>query len=264
MLFEILIYGVIGLLAGLLAGLLGIGGGVIVVPGLATAFAQFNIPPEAVMHMAASTALTSILFTAISAVYHQHQQHTIEWNLFRQLAPGIILGTVFGAITANHLSSRTLQILFGIFMLFVALRILFSKKQHAYEKAELKSFTRLMIGIAIGSASGLLGIGGGAVSIPVFLRLGLTPHRAAATSSACVLLLATVGTITFMLTGHHTQGLPAGSIGYVYWPAVLCIAFSSMVAVSFGTKLARKLSGTTLKKIFAIFLLVVAIEMLVR
>ena len=257
-------YSLLGALAGFLAGLLGVGGGVIIVPGLANAFPAFGMPKEAIMHMAASTSLASVFFTAISAVIIQHRNRAINWSLFQQIAPGIIIGTVMGAIIANHLSTYLLAKCFGGFMFFVAFRILFTKPPAVIHQAELKNITKIGIGCVIGFVSGLIGIGGGAVSIPIFLRLGLTPHQAGATSSACVLLLAFVGVISFTITGWHSTGLPPGSTGYIYWPAVIIIAISSMIAVPFGTKLGKKISGKLLKRLFAIFLLLVACDMLVQ
>lgn len=261
----IALYLLIGTFAGFLAGLLGIGGGVIIVPALANIFAYIHIPPETIMHMAASTSLTTVIFSSAIAVISQHRNHTINWPLFRQLAIGITLGTVSGAISANLLPGQTLKMLFAIFMLFISIKLLLNPKTTTNKKLELGKISQTVIGMLIGFLSGLLGIGGGVISIPIFLRLGMTPHTAAGTSSACVLLLAIVGAISFMLTGApHDEYLPAGSTGYIYWPAVICIAAASMVFVPLGTKLARKLPGHILKKVFAGFLLLVAVEMLVK
>lgn len=258
------LYVLIGISAGFLAGLLGIGGGVIIIPGLASIFSYAGIPAEAIMHMAASTSLTTVIFSSAVAVISQHRSQQVDWNLFRQLALGIVLGTVSGAITANALSSHILKIIFALFMLFIALKILLAKNVVTTEKLQLGKTGQIMVGAIIGFVSGVLGIGGGVISIPIFLRLGLTPHTAAGTSSACVLLLAIVGAISFMLMGaQHATHLPAGSTGYIYWPAVICIAAASMIFVPLGTKFARKLPGATLKKVFAVFLLLVAVEMLV-
>lgn len=259
------LYALIGILAGFLAGLLGIGGGVIIIPGLASIFAYQDIPANVIMHMAASTSLTTVIFSSAVAVISQHRSQQVDWNLFGQLAFGIVIGTASGAITANALSSHVLKIIFALFIFFIAIKMLLAKKAVTTEKFQLGKIGQIITGIIIGFASGVLGIGGGVISIPIFLRLGLTPHTAAGTSSACVLLLAIVGAISFILIGaHQTAYLPAGSTGYIYWPAVICIAAASMIFVPVGTKFARKLPGTTLKKVFAIFLLLVAIEMLLR
>jgi len=261
---EYFLYSIIGTLAGFLAGLLGIGGGVIVVPGLAETFSHFNVPHDVVMHMAASTSLTTIMFTAIVAVLVQHRNQAIDWQLFRQLVPGIVIGTIGGAVIAAQLSNYTLKVLFGLFMLYVSIQMLLGKKRIEAEKKTLGKIAQLGLGFLIGGGSGLLGIGGGAISVPIFIRLGMTPHSAAGTSSACVLLLSIVAAICFIFTGMDAKGLPPGSTGFIYWPAVICVAAASMLFVPLGTKLARKLSGTTLKRIFAVFLMLVAVDMLIR
>lgn len=261
---EYLIYSLLGIGAGFLAGMLGIGGGVIVIPGLATAFSYFNMMPNnAIMHVAESTSLTAIMFTALIAVIVQHRGKKIDWQLFRQLAPGIIVGTILGAVIAALLSSNVLKIVFGLFMLYVAIQMLLTKQKIETERKTLSKFAQIGSGFLIGSASGLLGIGGGAISVPLFLRLGISAHDAAGTSSACVLLLAVVGAISFIFTGMDATGLPANSTGFIYWPAVICVAIASMIFVPLGTKLARQLSSTTLKRIFAVFLMLVAAHMLI-
>jgi uncharacterized membrane protein YfcA len=259
-----LFYILIGLLAGFLAGLLGIGGGTILVPGLLAIFSHAHIPGQLQMHMAISTALTSIIFTSLIAVYHQQRSFSINWLLFRQLVPGMIVGIVMGASLTLLLSTQTLKLLFSLFLFLVAFKLLFHKSQVIKkEVVVLTNLKKWLIGFFIGITSGMLGLSGGAIAVPVFLRLGLSTHHAIATSSACVLLLAIMGAIVFTLTGLHANNLPSGSVGFVYWPAVLGISIGSVLVVPLGTRLAKRTSGNILRRFFALFLFVLGISLLI-
>ncbi len=258
-----LFYILIGLSAGFLSGLLGIGGGTILVPGLLTAFSHQGLPVQLQMHLATSTALASIIFSSFIAVIQQQRSFSINWSLFRQLAPGMIIGIVMGALIALLLSTQILKVLFSFFLFSVAFKILFDKNRpERKETIILTPFKKASLGFCIGIISGLLGIGGGAIAVPIFLRLGLSTHHSIATSSACVLLLAIIGAFTFTLTGLHVQNLPAGSGGFVYWPAVIGVSMGSMAVVPLGTRLGKRLPGHHLRKLFALFLLVVGITLL--
>lgn len=259
-----LLYITIGLLAGFLAGLLGIGGGTILVPGLLAIFSHAHIPEQLQMHMATSTALTSIIFTSLIAVYHQQRSFSINWFLFRQLVPGLIIGIVSGALIALLLSTHALKLLFSLFLFSVAFKLYFHRsKIIKKEIIVLNTLKKWTIGFFIGIISGLLGIGGGAIAVPVFLRLGLSTHHAIATSSACVLLLAIIGAITFTFTGLHANNLPLGSVGFVYWPAVLGISIGSIAVVPLGTGLGKRISGYALRRFFSLFLVILGISLLI-
>lgn len=253
----------IGVFAGFLSGLLGIGGGTVLVPGLLFAFSHAGLPIQLQMHLATSTALASIIFSSFVAVIHQQRSFSINWPLFRQLAPGMIIGIVVGALIALFLSTQVLKLLFSLFLFLVAFKILFNRSQPGKQIIKLTLLEKCSLGFFIGIISGLLGIGGGAIAVPVFLRLGLSTHHAIATSSACVLLLAIIGALTFTLTGLHVQNLPAGSGGFVYWPAVIGVSIGSMLVVPLGTHLGKRLPGHFLRKIFAFFLLMVGITFLI-
>ncbi|MES2142064.1 MAG: sulfite exporter TauE/SafE family protein [Pseudomonadota bacterium] len=259
-----LFYILIGLFAGFLSGLLGIGGGTVLVPGLLFAFSHAGLPVQLQMHLATSTALASIIFSSLVAVIQQQRSYAINWPLFRQLAPGMVIGIVVGALIALFLSTQVLKLLFSLFLFSVAFKILFNRSQpERKETIRLTLLKKCSLGGFIGIISGLLGIGGGAIAVPIFLRLGLSTHHAIATSSACVLLLAIIGALTFTFTGLHAQNLPLGSGGFVYWPAVIGVSIGSMVVVPLGTRLGKRLPGRHLRKIFALFLLVVGITLLI-
>lgn len=260
----LILYITIGLLAGFLAGLLGIGGGTILVPGLLAIFSHAGIPESLQMHMATSTALTSIIFTSLIAVYHQQRSFSINWPLFKQLVPGMTVGIIAGALFALLLSTKSLKLLFSLFLFSVAFKLYFHRSPRIKKEITvLNTFKKWSIGFFIGIVSGMLGLSGGVISVPVFLRLGLSTHSAIATSSACVLLLAILGTITFTLTGLHASNLPLGSLGFVYWPAVVGISIGSVLFVPVGTKLGKRVAGNVLRRFFALFLFVLGITLLI-
>lgn len=261
--FEFSLYLAAGTITGLLAGLLGIGGGVIIVPSLAYIFTYIGIPEKGIMHMAESTALAAIILTTLTAVMVQQRKKAIRWDIFRSLSIGIILGTIAGAAIASSLPNHTLKILFGVFISLVAMHMLLTKKSEFADEEKNPTFTHKVIaGFLVGGISGMLGIGGGVFIVPILLRFGLSAHNAAATSSACALLLSIVGTLSYMVAGWNVTELPFGTTGYVYWPAVLAIGFTSVIFVPFGTKIAHLLSGKALLRLFAVFLLFVGLTML--
>lgn len=263
MLLGLLLYILLGSMSGILAGLLGIGGGVIIVPGLAYIFSKLQIDHTAVMHMAAGTSLGAIIFALLVAVLTHRKRNTIEWKMVWQLLPGAVIGAILGVWLAADLPTHTLKIIFSIFLIFTAIHLFFQKTSATIEIIYPKRWIQILAGLFIGAASGLLGVGGGVLAIPVLLRFGLQPHNASATSAALALFLSTVGTISFIVAGWHQPGLPVGSSGFVYWPAVFAIAITSSVFVPLGLKLATRLSGDALKRVFAIFLLIIAVDMMI-
>lgn len=263
---SFLLYILVGAIAGLMAGLLGLGGGVVIVPGLVSVFSYADMPRQAIMHMATSTSLAVMIITTLTAVISQQRRRTILWSVFRQLVPGTILGTICGVTLATVLSTHTLKLIFGVFLLLMAIRLLLAHEIPA-NTSETPPFKPIIMGFAgfiVGLMSGLLGIGGGVVAIPLLLRLGVPMHNAAATSSACALLLSVVGTLVFMLEGWHVANLPSGSFGYVYLPAVLSIAAASVCVVPVAVRLAHYLSARVLKSVFALMLIPIGLDMLLR
>ena len=156
-------------------------------------------------------------------------------------------------------------LLFSLFLFSVAFKLYFHRSPSIKKEIILlNTIKKWSIGFFIGIISGLLGLGGGAISVPVFLRLGMSTHHAIATSSACVLLLAILGAITFTLTGLHANNLPSGSVGFVYWPAVLGISIGSVLFVPIGTGLGKRIAGNILRRFFALFLFILGITLLIH
>lgn len=256
-----LAYCVLGVGAGVMSGLLGIGGGLVVVPGLAFLFKYSVIPHDLIMKMAVGTSLATMILTSMSALREHLRNDIVFWPIFRRLLPGIIVGTILGAIIAHFLNTRILEILFGIFVLFIALRLLFAHQftgRHELPRQSVMHF----VGLIVGTKSGLLGLGGGALTIPFLAYCNVSIRTAVVVSAATSLTVAIIGTISFMINGLQVMHLPAWSMGYVYWPAGLPIMICSLLFTPLGVRLSHYLPTTTLKKIFGVFLLLIGLQML--
>ena len=259
---EFLLYLVLGGFAGTLAGLFGVGGGMIIVPVLVYSFALQGIAPDVLTHMAVGTSLATIVFTSINAIRAHHAKGVVRWRLFVWLTAGIVLGTVLGALTAAQISGPMLQKIIGVFAICVAIQMAFKLQP----KAALTEPGKPSLGIAggvIGWASAIFGIGGGSLTVPFLVWRSVPMQQAVATSSACGLPIALAGAISFVFTGWDETGLPSWSLGYVYLPALIGIASTSMLFAGFGARLAHRLSQDLLKRLFALLLLCVGINFLV-
>ncbi|KPJ68186.1 MAG: hypothetical protein AMJ43_01940 [Coxiella sp. DG_40] len=252
----------IGSVAGVLSGLLGIGGGIIVIPLLIWLFRIQNIPPDLVMHLAAGTSLSVMTFTAASSLYG-HIKHGITiWPIYRRLAMGMIIGTIFGAIFGHFLPGRVLEIIFAIFVLLVAFRMLIAIKTTS-NRTLPRPLGTFIVALLIGGKSGLLGIGGGAITIPFLSYCNVPIRNIVAVSASCSLTIATIGTISFILTGQHAIDLPTWSLGYIYLPAFLGIVLTSPLCAQLGAYFSHKLPVTVLTRILGAILLIMAIHMLI-
>lgn len=260
---EVLLYLITGATTGLFAGLLGIGGGIIVIPILHKLFGYY-FPADQVMHMAIGTSLAIMIFTATSSAYAYQRRGLVLWSLFRQFAPGLAFGTVAGSIIAMHLTSRNLSIAFAIFLFFIAAFIFYSKPIQAQKKLP-HSIGMTLSALAIGLLCGFFGIGGGTMMVPFFAYCNVEMHKATGTSAICGLLLAVTGTASLALTGLNATSpiaTPWGTTGFVYWPAALVIAAASVIFAPLGTRLAVWLPSRVLKKIFAVIIVATALFLL--
>lgn len=254
------IYMALGAVAGILAGLMGIGGGLVIVPMLVFCFAGLGIPHEHIMHIALGTSLASIIFTSISSFMAHHRRGAVYWEIVRRIVPGIIAGTLLGAYIASLMSTDLLKGFFGIFLFYVAIQFLLDKKPKPTR--ELPGAVGMFgVGSIIGTVSSLMGIGGGTLSVPFMTWCNITVHHAIGTSAAIGFPIAVAGTLGFVLTGQHLQGLPPYSVGYVYLPALFGIVAASMLTAPLGAKLAHLLPVQKLKRIFAVLLLLVGTKM---
>lgn len=250
-------YVLVGGVVGTLAGLLGIGGGLIVVPALMFLFAVEKLPAPYHVHLAVGTSLATIIFTGFASVRAHHAHGAVEWGVVFRMTPGILIGTGGAALLALHLSTGFLKWLFACFVIFVALQMILDIKPHAAR--DIPGRTGLFTaGALIGGLSSLVGIGGGSMTVPFLVWCNVTVQRAIATSAAIGLPIALAGTTGYMISGYGISGLPAWCIGFIYLPALLGIAFASMLTAPMGARLAHRLPVQNLKKAFACFLLIMA------
>ncbi len=257
------VYALTGAFAGLAAGLLGIGGGMVVVPALAFIFTlNQTVPQEMIMHFAAGTSLMAMIITSQSAVRAHYRLGEILWPVFHRLWPGVVVGTVLGALIADQMPSHWLRIIFGLFLLFIAYKM-FSARHKTYLHQYPKPWINNLVSGLIGLKSGLLGVGGGALLIPYLTYCGLDTRKITPLSGLCTLTVAIVGSLAFMITGSNEAGMPAYSTGYVYWPAAIWVAIPSAMFAPIGARLAYKLPIQQLKNAFIVFLLITALDMLI-
>ncbi len=262
MLTTLVIYCGVGAVAGILAGLLGIGGGLVIVPMLVYVFEIQAIPHELIMHLALATSMASIMFTSVSSFMAHHRRGAVHWDVVRKIVAGILTGTFLGSFYASSLSSNFLKIFFVIFLYFVAAQLLLNKKPKGGRDLPGK-MGMFVAGNIIGAVSSFVGIGGGTLSVPFMLWCNIRVHNAIGTSAAIGLPIAVAGTLGYIVGGWQLATLPPYSVGYVYLPALFGIAAASVLTAPLGVKLAHSLPVDKLKRIFALLLLVVATKMLV-
>jgi uncharacterized membrane protein YfcA len=251
----------LGALAGGVAGLFGVGGGLVIVPVLLLFFAWQGFDPAWMTHLAIGTSLTTIVATSVSSTWSHHLRNGVDWDWVRGLTLGILAGAWMGGLAADRLSGPGLQLLFAGFVLLVSLHM-FLGGQPATGRVPSGPLVRVAGGGVIGLVSALFGIGGGTLSVPFLTLNGLVMQRAVGTSAACGLAIAVAGSLSYIFHGLDAQGLPAGSTGYVYWPAVLGIVLTSVPMARVGARMAHGLDARILKKLFAGFLLLVGLKLM--
>jgi uncharacterized membrane protein YfcA len=257
---ELLAYLLTGAVAGLMAGLLGIGGGLVIVPALALLFGARDMMGAHLMHVAVGTSLATIVPTSIASLLAHHRRASVLWPVVRTLAPGIILGALAGAALARSVSSSGLALFFGMFELGVALQLWFGVRPAAHRTLPGPAGMNAAGGI-IGSLSALLGIGGGTLTTPFLLWNGVDIRHAIGTSAACGLPIAVAGATGFAVSGSNAMAQLDWSTGFVYWPAAGMIVLASVPAAPLGARLAHWLPRHLLARLFALFLLVAGLKM---
>ena len=257
-----LLYLILGACAGVLAGLFGVGGGLIIVPVLVFSFTAQGFSTEVLTHVAVGTSLATIVFTSLNAVREHHKRGAVRWPIVGWMSVGIILGAALGALTADALKGPVLQKIIGVFAITMAIQMAFELKPKA--QGHVPGKTGLSVaGVVIGWASAIFGIGGGSLTVPFLSAKGVVMQQAVATSSAVGLPIALSGALSFMVVGWNAAHLPEGSTGYVYWPALVGIALTSMYFTRFGVRLAHRLPAKRLKQLFALLLACVGTSFLV-
>ncbi len=257
----ILIYLGVGAIAGVLAGLLGIGGGLIIVPMLVFCFARQDLPHEYIMHIALGTSMASIIFTSVSSFLAHHRRGAVRWLVVRRIVPGILHGTFLGTCIAARMSTDFLKGFFVIFLYYVAIQMFINRKPKP--SREVPGLAGMFgVGNVIGVVSSLVGIGGGTLSVPFMMWCNIAVHEAIGTSAAIGFPIAIAGTVGYIVNGFPMPGLPEYSLGYVYLPALVGIVCASVVTAPAGVYLAHSLPVAKLKRVFAVLLLAVGTRML--
>lgn len=262
MITILLLYTAIGLFAGILAGLLGIGGGLVIVPILAYCFTAQGFSYDAIMQLALGTSMASIMFTAVSSFVAHHRRGAVRWDIVRRSVLGILIGTFLGASVAARMSTAFLGVFFVIFLYFVAGQMILDRKPNPSRQlpGRLGMFG---VGNVIGAVSAFVGIGGGALSVPYMVWSNVPMHQAIGTSAAIGFPIAVAGTVGYLLSGLHATDLPAFTVGYVYVPGLVGIVCASLITAPLGVRMAHRLPVKRLKQVFAVLLAMMGTRMLI-
>lgn len=258
---EFAAYLAIGAVVGFFAGLLGIGGGIIIVTSLALMFAAHGLAPEYVMHLAIGTSLAAIMLGSWSSFRAHHRHGAVDWALVRAMVPGLLAGVFAGAIAARFIPTQFLKYWFLGFTLFLTAQMMFGSLSPKPSR-QLPARTGLtLMALFIGACSSLFGGGAAALGVPFLTWCNVSTHRAIGTVAAMGFPLAIAGTVGYVISGWGLAGLPPRSVGFVYLPAFIGISVTSMLVAPLGVKLAHRLKGPTLRRIFGAFLLVMAAKL---
>ncbi|MDQ3287870.1 MAG: sulfite exporter TauE/SafE family protein [Pseudomonadota bacterium] len=253
----------LGAVAGVLAGLLGVGGGLVLVAALAWLLPSLGIPQEAAMHAALASSLASIVLTAAASARAHSRRGSVLWPTVRWMVPGLLLGGWIGSFAAVRIDGNILRYVVAAYCLIAAAQLHFGSVRAADIGSTLAPAGPGMAaaGVGIGAVSAVVGIGGGSMTVPLLVWRGIAPVRAVGTSSACGVAIGVASALGYAL--HAPAGaLPEYAIGYVYLPAAAAVAVASVLAAPVGMRLAHRLQGAALKRIFAVFLVLVAVALL--
>ena len=254
LILELVLMGVVG---GFLAGLLGIGGGMIMVPFMVIILEAKHFPPEHVVKMAVATSLATICFTSLSSVRAHHKHGAVLWPVARSLAPGILVGGAIGAQIAAALPTKVLGMVFAVFIAYSATQMLLNRKPQASRTLPGPA-GMVGVGGVIGLLSSIVGAGGAFVSVPFMTWCNVRIHQAVATSAALGFPIALAGTLGYIWAGRHLGDMPPGAYGYVYVPGLLVIASASMLMAPVGARTAHRMDIRPLKRAFAFVLYLLA------
>lgn len=261
MLTIVITYLLVGTVAGVLAGLLGIGGGLVIVPMLDFCMTREGIPREFIMHLALGTSMATIIFTSVSSAWAHHRRGAVHWSVVRRIVPGILTGTFLGSFLAARMSTNLLKGFFVAFLYYVALQMIMDRRPKP--SRDLPGGVGMFgVGSGIGVVSSLVGIGGGTLSVPFMVWCNLALHNAIGTSAAIGFPIALAGTAGYLYNGWGAPGLPGYTAGYIYLPALVGIVGASVLTAPLGVRLAHSLPVSRLKKGFALLLILVGTRML--
>lgn len=274
MLFFLLLIGALsslGLVAGLLSGLVGLGGGIILVPGLlsllavATSWAPaWGLSSPVLMPLVIGTSLGGMIFTTLMAAWSHHQRTPLAWGIIKRLMPGILIGAMVGVWLTPQISAVGVRALFaGVCFVLGGKFLFFNTKAKSLQTPwQPSGLIIFLFSFLIGILSGLLGLGGGILTLPLLLRLGFSLPQSSATSAAMTFQTVLVSALAAIITGWHTEGLPPYTIGYIFWPASLLIGLSGLIGARAGVRLAHYLPPGIIKRVFGGLVVLIGLRML--
>ena len=250
MILEILIYFLLGTFSGVLAGLFGIGGGIIIIPTFFYIFSYLGFPEQILSHMVLGSSLGVIVFSSLSSTFSHNIKGAVNWNLIKLVAPSIIAGSCLGGITAGYLESSTLQGLVALFLVVASVQLIFE-----FPPPPQNPRTSLV---------GPVVAGGGIFSVPYFYHRGLKMMNAIGTSAACGIPIALAGSISYIAIGYDAVDLPNNSVGFVYLPATIIVGIMSSITAKYGVNIAHRMKQKKLRIAFAFLVMIMALNLLMR
>ncbi|MDB5507245.1 MAG: rane protein [Devosia sp.] len=251
-----------GVVAGFIAGLLGVGGGIVIVPVLYYVFTALGVPEDVKMHIAVGTSLSTIIFTSAMSVRAHNSRGAVDWALLRRWTPGIVVGVIIGTQLAAFISGEMLTAIFGFVALIVAIYMIVSRPEWRLANQLPGTWAQRAMAAVIGLISSLMGIGGGTLSVPAMTLVGYPIHKAVGTASAIGFAIGVPGTIGMIIGGWGKPDLPPLSLGFVSLIGLILILPTSMLLAPVGARAAHALPVRALKFAFAVFLALTAIRML--
>ena len=251
---------VTGAFAGVVAGLLGVGGGIVLVPVFFYVFSVAGYGSDELMRICLATSLATIIVTSARSVASHHRKGAVEWGILRGWGPGIAIGALVGVWAVGELESRTLQMIFGVLGCLIAVYFAFGKSDWTLAKSMPTGVLRAVLSPAIGLISVLMGIGGGSLGVPLMTLSNVPIHRAVATAAGFGILIAVPSVLGFLILSPDTA--PPLTLGYVNIPAFLIVIAMTLITAPLGARLAHALPVRPLRMIFAVFILIMALNML--
>ena len=260
---EILLYFLLGTFSGVLAGLFGIGGGIIIIPTFFYIFSFLGFADEILAHMVLGSSLGVIVFSSLSSTFSHNSKGAVNWSLIKVVAPSIIIGSGFGGITAGFIESSTLQGLVALVVVVASIQLIFEFPPPP-QNPRTTLIGPVVAGGGIGWLSGVFGIGGGIFSVPYFYHRGLKMMNAIGTSAACGIPIAFAGSISYIFIGYGNSSLPDNSVGFIYLPATIIVGLTSSLTAKYGVNIAHRMKQKKLRIGFAFLVMIMALNLLMR
>lgn len=252
-------YLAIGAIVGFFAGLLGVGGGLVTVSALALIFSAHGFAPPYIMHLAVGTSLAAIVSGSWSSFRTHHRHHAVDWAIVRRMTPGLLVGVAAGAAISHFVSTAFLKYFFLAVMFLITAQMVFNMRPKP--SRDLPGAAGLAaMGVLSGVLSSLMGGGAAAIGVPFLTWCNVSTHRAIGTVAAIGFPLSIAGTAAYALSGWNAAPLPPWSLGFVYLPAAIGISVTSVIVAPYGARLAHRLKGATLRRIFAVFLVLTGLK----